>query len=272
MHKTSWQMLLERGILNISILIFYLFFSACTKKPDHLLPKNTEKTKIEGFLTQFLFEEAGVYTLFGDKPMTCGCFFVGKEEDICLDGISEESLKSIVYIDTTAMMENWNAWKKYATNISPTNFCFVEMPCPRDPSHILYYLVNINEVKKTIEENEDDFQTRIGINRDNFETGLKNPQSDFWTKVLTDHYLMGLLHGYGKENSSYFIQSHVGTETENPVEPLIGSVTPQNFPLPIYAPSQNDSVKEKYQQQREEIKKIYKDKNFLDVTLTRLCH
>ncbi len=271
MHKTYWQMLLKRGILNIPIFIFYLLLSSCTKNPHHLLPQNTEITKIEGFLTQFLFEEAGVYTLFGDKPMTCGCFFVGKEEDICLDGLSEESLKSIVYIDTTAMIENWNAWKKYAENISPTNFCFVEMPCPRDPSHILYYLVNINEVRKTIQQNEEDFQRRIGINIDNFESGLKNPKSDFWNKALEDHYLMGLLHGYGKENSSYFIQLQEGTETRNPFEEFIGSISSQNFPLPIYAPSQNDLTKQKYQQQREEIKKIYTNKNLLDVTLTRLC-
>lgn len=270
MHRTSICLRLKSGIVVKGLFILYFFLSACSRNPPIPAPQDIETAKIEAFLTKLLFEEAGIYTLFGDKPITDICFFIGDETDIWLDGLSQEAMKQIVYIDNDALLENWNAWKKYAQSIPFKEFCFVEVPCPTDPLHVLYCLVNVNRVREVIQENELDFKVRGGIDFGNIKREIRNPKSAFWNSMLHDHYLMGLLHGYGKENSSYFTKLLEGKESPHPFETVEGPFSIENFPLPIYAHTPNDSISRKYQQQREEIKKIYENKNFLDVTLNRL--
>lgn len=273
MHKAfSWLPLLQK-ILIKKTFILYLFLFGCSKVPNHSIRQEVADEKIEAFLTRFLLQEGGIYTLFGDKPMTDACFFIGAEKEISLDGLSEEALQRVVYVDHKSLLDNWLAWKEYARSIPLKVFCFVEVPCPTDPLHVLYYLINTVRVKEVIEENKEEFRTRAGINGDNFLQDLQNPKSSFWHNILADHYLMGLLHGYGKENSDYFIQVLEGVEPANLSEKFHftqGPCTLDNFPLPVYASLEADPVRDKYEEQRETIKKNYKNRNFLRVTLNQL--
>lgn len=263
--------MLKIQILGKQLFIFYFFFAACSKNAPIPYPQDIEREKIEGFLSQFLLEEGGIYTLFGDKPITDICFFIGTSEDISLEGLSDEAMKRVVYIDNESNLENWNVWKKYTQSIAYKQFCFIEVPCPADPLHVLYVMLNLKEVKKIICQYEKEFWSRIGVNLQNFEEEVKNPKSFFWKKILTDHYLMGLLHGYGEKNSIYFGKLLENLGSPIPFTELRGPFSPDNFPLPVYASSQQgDSKKRSYEKQREKIKKIYKNKDFVEVTLKRL--
>lgn len=232
--------------------------------------QNSEAKRIEEFLTQLLLEEGGAYTLFGDKPMTDICFFTGEQKDIRIEGLSKESMQTLTYVDNTNFIQNWNAWKKYIKSLSIKQFFFLEIPCPTDPLHRLYFLINIQAVKAIVKEHETDFRLRIGLELSDIEEEIKNPKSRFWSQILFDHYLMGLLHGYGKENSLYFLKLLDGTEKPNRAEFIHQSSTVNTLSLPIYASSPNDPQKEKYLKQRKKIERIFNKKGFLKAVLEKL--
>lgn len=50
-----------------------------------------------------------------------------------------------------------------------------------------------------------------------------------------------------------------------------GNISCENFPIPVFASVKGDQRSKEYKKQREEIKKIFQGKNFLDVTLKKLA-
>jgi hypothetical protein len=86
-------------------------------------------------------------------------------------------------------------------------------------------------------------------------------------KVFANHYLSGLLHGYGEENCEHFQQILNGEVKPNFSEKFEGLVTEKSFPLPIFAVAKNETMINKYEQQRKHIQQIYQNKNFFKTTL-----
>lgn len=201
--------------------------------------------------------------------MTDICLSFGSEEETYLEGLSEESLKSLIYINNDTILKDWESWKNYANSLHFRNFCFIETPCPNDPLHLLYFIINVDRVKDIIQENSQEF-SEIGISISNFESELKNSRSNIWSKLLSNHYLMGLLHGYGRENSRHFLKVLNGEEQSTFPQEISNNHKSDDFPLPVYSCEANDSVQKKYEAERERIKKIYKNRDFLSVTMRRL--
>ena len=102
---------------------------------------------------------------------------------------------------------------------------------------------------------------------------FKNPSSYFWEQALKNHYLSGLLFGYGEENITYFL-NRMATQNKKVQfsEDYNPSATVNNFPIPLFALCPEDKTAALYQKQREKIKSVYQDKNIIDVTIHRLMN
>jgi hypothetical protein len=256
-----FRFLKEKKIINKTFFWLHLFLASCSSN-------HSTASSAEEFLKKLLLEEGGAYTLIGDKPVTDLLIFTGSENDISIHGLSEETLQSLEYVEDHTF-ENWLSWKKLAETLNPKRIIFAERPCLLDPLHTMYLIINVEGLKDVHEKHRSSFRNIVGIDYE-FDQVLKeinNPNSIFWNRSFEDHYLAGLLHGYGEENSRHFQKVMNREITPRFSKDFEGEITTENFPLPVFALSENDPATEKYQKQREKIKKIYRKNNFLKVTL-----
>ena len=245
-------------ILSQIVLLINIFFtSSCSH--DNLSIEESDRPKIESFLQVFLFKEGGVFTLFGDKPLTSILFFSGNEEDLLVEGYPEPSKEDLEWC---LALQNWPTVKKYLQNLKMNNFCFFERTCPRDPSQTEVIFINIPQVQKMLESLES-----RPIHRDKLIKILEDSKSSFWDRMTNDHIFAGLMYGFGRENAEFFIKE---SSAERHASEIFNDVaTPENFPIPIYV-SADTRTSMKYQKQRFKIIKQYKNKNIIDVTFYRL--
>lgn len=241
------------------------FFITCSIKRND--------PKIEAFFRKFLFEEGGAYTLLGDKPITDMLIFTGLPKDTALNTVSPESLQSLTYVDDDTF-EQWKEWKKFMKDLRFKNFLFIEGKCARDSTYSWICLINIPKAVKIIQDHELAFRKIIGdqpLDSLDIIHRLTDPKSRFLEAVFSDHYLSGLLHGYGEENSRIFaegfLKEKLHTVLEQPQVSAENSMTHEYFPLPTYAASKNDPMQAKYEKQRKEIQNIYRGGNIIDITL-----
>lgn len=127
---------------------------------------------------------------------------------------------------------------------------------------------------------------------------LENKSSNFWDKIREKEawrysYLWGLLYGFGKENAfSHFWRSrHLRATNCNEKEKFLAAsikkwsscknrtavtdknaFTLSNFTIPLFNSfAENDPVVAKYETEREDIKQLYKGKDFVTCTLELLA-
>ncbi len=252
------------------VIFLCILFSACTPKKPETTPE--ERQKIQSFLNQFLFVEGAVYALFGDKPISQMLVFIGNDADRA--ELSEEQLKTAIFVDDSTVA-NWKAWQHFIGKIPSKHFILAERPCMRDTHHVIYSLLNIKRVKDVLAQYRPVFEQKIGSHFDIEQViqQFKDPQSSFWRKAFADHYLSGLLFGYGEENIAYFMDPMKDREIENEFsDESDPCATAGKFPIPIFATSACDQTSKRYREQREAIQEIYRGKDIVDVTMQRYCN
>jgi hypothetical protein len=236
-----------------------------TKKP---IIGIEERLKIQAFLNHFLFIQGGVYSLFGDKPITEIFIFIGGEADLM--PLTEEQLKTALFYDHS-LADNWRAWKRFTEKLHTRRFIFAEHPCNSDPSQVTYLLLNVKRVKEVLEKHRLAFQSKTGylFDTDKVIEEFRNPTSLFWEQAFSDHYLAGLLYGYGEENISNFLDHNQDgkRESSDQYDPF---ATAANFPIPRFAVSAQDKTSARYREQRKTIQAVYQDKDIVDVTIRHL--
>jgi hypothetical protein len=230
-----------------------------------------ERDKIQSFLNQFLFVEGAVYTLFGDKPITQMLIFIGTDADLPV--LSEEELKTAIPREDLSP-ETGPVWKHFVSKIPSKHFLFAERPCLRNPHFVLYSLLNIDRVKEVLSKHKLAFQkkTACSFDIDKVIQEFSDPHSSFWNQVFLDHYLSGLLYGFGEENIVHFLNRMEDQEIEARFsDENDDEATPSKFPIPIFAMSAQDKTSARYQEQRKIIQEIYRGKDIVDVTLRRFA-
>ncbi|MBX9744325.1 MAG: hypothetical protein K2X08_03840 [Chlamydiales bacterium] len=199
--------------------------------------------------------------------MTDLLIFCGKEENISLDELPEETLQQVYYKEDFTL-DHWKTWCKYIEESKFRNYLFITRSSPFDASYLIYALINIKTFKELFLKYEHNFKKiDPSITFDRALEELDQPDSVFWNSVFKDHYLCGLLYGYGESNAKHF------TET------IISHKNPQNFSenlpdelikLPIYALSEIDTQTTHYKNEKKRIEKIYQGKDSIQVTLNQL--
>jgi hypothetical protein len=260
-------------VILIQLTVFLqVFLPACSSKKKDIFLADTKKA--EQFLNQLLFEEEGIFTLLGDKPITE--LLVYLKGALSFEEIPED-LRDQCFTKEDHTRENMEAWKNFSKNLRFPRFRLVEIACPTDEGHTLFLFVNIEQTRKTFQKYQDKFKeiTQIDLSFEEAIKELENFNSPFWMKVLSDQYLMGLIFGYGEENIQFFLTKILPEENPDNFtfsEKFKGLITKDHFPIPHFrcADSINDPTCCKYRTQREKIKLTFRDKDMMETSLEEL--
>lgn len=240
---------------------------------------------MEKFFRDVMLEEGGIYTLCGSKPITLITISYDSDDEIqaYLAQLSEEE-KEELHIDMDYNLPaNWEKWEKIKARFTLEKYLFFKKKDPDDPNNAFIFLVDKLKTSNILRENYEDFVRFTGINfdPDQIVDEIQNEESTFWKRSFANAALIGLLFGYGHDNSwnFYWMYYDDSCKKKSPSsnfhfsdEMRRGKATLSDFPLPIFASfvDQNDPVIIKYRKEREEIQRLYNGVNFLDLTLQKL--
>lgn len=137
-----------------------------------------------------------------------------------------------------------------------------------------------------IQDHYEAFKEAIGVDFDPLELALSLREKDsiFWKKLKGQAHLWGLLFGFGKMNSYLFQWNHFDSPPSYPdfCEKSFGYLsedsfkkevkhTIENFPLPAFMSfNAIDPIVERFKEERDRIKEIYKGQDFLELTLKKI--
>ena len=239
---------------------------------------------METFFKDVFLQESAIYTLWGTKPVTkidIHYHLPTDPEVIAFYAeMSEEDKKNAIIFDHYDLPQNWEKWEKIRERFPIRQFLFFKQADLEDPKFASIYFVNIKHTISTLQDNYQLFQQETGCNfNPSKEVFEMEKRTSFWNKVFDNPVLVGILYGYGKENSFQFrrkYQVELSSLLEGcpSNEIAIDGLSPSYFSLPIFTSfaGGKDEVIEKFKEEREEIQKAYQGLNFLEVTLSKLMN
>jgi hypothetical protein len=234
-----------------------------------------EYAALNSFFSAFLFKEGGAYTLFGEKPITFDVLIPSDHEEKC-EGNDQF----------------WeNGWKKIRGKMKTPLFILTERPSPFNELRAVF-LVNIAATAITLKKHYTEFREFVGFEFDPLLTvfEIENESSQFWSKVLSDTHLLGILLGYGDANAylhQYWIKAQNKGAASEKIRDFLTVIRDQAptsnsgaktkddilFHLPIFAchsRTESASLLKKYKKDRARIRHLYKGKDLVEVSLKRL--
>ena len=278
--KKKWH------LISYFVLFFFLLFfvSGCNiKKPNPYKLSQEDYQALKDFFEGFLFREGGVYTLFGEKPITF---------DILSDFSTLEEEGSLPKIKNSWL----NGWKKVSHRLKTPLFLLTERSSPFSKENRAVFLVNIEATASMLKTRYSEFRNFIGYDFDPLSIvfDIEDSESIFWDKILTDDYFLGLVLGYGDINAwlhkccfEDYKNGKFGGKNQDKIKAFLSKIlnrTPTShnfanckedilFALPTFGcfnSRQSLFFIKKYKKDRERIRKIYKGKDLITVTLDRL--
>ena len=262
-------------------------FCACSKIEHKNELPTEEEIWMGRFFEHILLDNHGIYTLWGSKPMVRFemCLYTDEELSKLQDEIEENADVEKVVIENYDFPENWENWEKLRDQFGISRFLLFKKDNPDDPKLPLIFFVNILETAFVIQENYPLFRKYFGEDFDSLEMvfELQEDYSKFWDVAFERSELVGLLYGFGLKNSLCFnwkyrenkiniqdFASSLNFKFSNKIKNY-GSATINTTPLPVFAEFDADSsMVHRYEAEKEKIKEIYKNQNFVDCTLKRL--
>lgn len=245
--------------------------------------KKYNRSLVDDFVDYSMIRYFGMYTLFGFKPITemDARYEPPTEEQRqqLYENLDKETKAVIPYDDfilnspwETSVKDQWRVFKQKIGKKKLKDHFFVEYRFDYKAEEFsTIFFVHRPSLLKVLEAYYFDFQKRTGKSFKPLDQikALECGGSEFWDKIFkeNDHYLMGLLFGYGKKNSETFEQEiyenniHKKKRIEHTSLDEIKSVfkdivTVDDLCLPqfvIY--DENDDTINSYRSQREYIKK-----------------
>ena len=200
------------GVVSLSLFVFLNqknIFAISNK----LFKETTcyQDILVNDFIMHAMIRNYSLYTLFGFKPITAihvPDVLTEEERKRAYDNLPDWKKKEIPYnkflvsqIDTKTQ---WIAFKKKIEQLNIKEYFFVEYDKEYDavlfvhkPS-LLYILIKYHDQFK--KELNEEFDPLEKIEE------LKSGGSKFWDKIFKNknHYLMGLIFGFGEKNSRFF--------------------------------------------------------------------
>ena len=250
-----------------------MFSCSCSRQSF----SSDERDKVTGFFEKLILEHGGAYTLFGSKPITIESLIDISEEN--LQKIREWLLKH-PEIETVGeverkLEEGWDIWKKR----KQFSLRFILREIDLDGDQMLVFM-NTQMTEKALLKDYETFRQIVGKDFDAkqeiaaFRSGL----TPFWQKLLLDYKAKGILFGYGYRNASLFLNEcgksgYRPSENNDPRLQAECVLNDKPFRIPIFVmfdKSESQKLIKQYKKEREEIKKVYEDRDFLTVTLNEL--
>jgi len=296
------------------IVSIFIFLYGCSPKTQNSLSTEESQSSDESlWMSQFfrylLLQECGIYTLWGDKPVTAFEIDLRSEEELAplcasiplelitipidlstesgrikYEKLSEAERDRVIFVnyEDLEFLSKWEKWKEKQKNLSIKNYLLLLKENPKDEKLPRFFFINIRETILTLEKNYELFKEVFGkdFNPPEIIFEIKEPKSPFWDKVMLDDRCRGILFGFGENNSWCFYWKYQAASKKF-TNTLRGKPSEENqqykiwtieeFPIPGFVSfSEDDRIVKKYQQQRQNIKEIYKGKDFTRTSLDKL--
>jgi len=278
-------------ILALAVSIFSMSLIKKEKLPEKPFQLTVEERIWLGeFFEDFLFDSPGAYTLFGSKPVSGSCLYhkhfseeEKKELEKYLASLPDESKRPKRH-DFEA---NYDKWMAIKDRFPIRQYLFGEFPTFDEKTSVALF-VNIEAAIKTVVNHYEEFRRTLGYDFDPVQAifDVQNKESKFWNAVVKNHLLMGIMHGFGRENSYFFDQFMKYNADNSQIGDFFRSMPKnfsdnkdiryqdvKNFMLPIFKTFglfPNDFLINQYETERKRIKAIYKGKDSVDVALSWL--
>lgn len=190
-------------IFKIYLVICSLVVTSVAASPGGLF---SEKASLEAFFKQIVVEEGGFNVLFGTKPMALSGFYEKPE----LGNAAWRFFFSQANLQTR---KGYQIWKKEKSKHVFPNYYLVELP--NDPNYTVLLLIHKKRFLLVVEHYLQEFQKVLGEKITPAEVLSRMTSGEYsYAEALKDnHFLLGLLLGYGKENASLF-QRHMDLDPE----------------------------------------------------------
>ncbi|MCH9811764.1 hypothetical protein K0U07_03260 [bacterium] len=235
------------------------------------------------FVEYGLLREGAIYTLLGEKPISqFGAFSHEKVSDIEIESLINEcrvklDKSKLLFTEKDYFKKDirilWETWKS-RQKLNSKSFALVGHS---NQNITFIHLVNKSMLKKVLEENHEllsnFFQMELDIGKILAE--IEDPKSFLWTHMMNyeyGHLSMGLLYGFGRENSCIFQQyCDENVTMKGKSSSLEGwedsfnrfyctNISLDNLILPVFITyHDNDPVLEHYKEERARIRREYKD-------------
>ena len=239
-----------------------------------------EKEWLTEFFQDVFLEGSAIYSLWGTKPLTkfeISYYTLEELEEIRQMYPPTEGSETIPVTRYT-VADNWTKWGEIKDRFPMTNYMFFSRQFEDLPKIFFLYFVNKANVSAVLTANYELFRERTGVDFDTLKiiSEIENPASAFWNQVFDDAELLGIMYGFGSQNAESFHKKYGKNEEIERVcfsdnLEVIGETDLDKFPIPIFASfSKNDPMITKYSLEREEIKRIYQNQDFVLLTLQQL--
>ncbi len=233
---------------------------------------NEEQEKLEHFFRTLIRQYGFGYTLFGDKPVSLVCWLA--EPDY--------NKKRPYFSVNEDFVDSYSVWKKYKKKFPSNKYIFQERRL-----EVVKEYIDLVFIKKTLfnekinlysEFFSPDYDAETFINNEKLENFL-NSSDEQKSKY---HIRMGILLGYGKENSIEFanrsIDNRNSTDCSDWVsfKDLIKVENQKEYPFPptFRAKLKSNETAElvkQYSQTQSELKNILERDDFLQFVLEEYC-
>jgi hypothetical protein len=287
-------------LYNLFLLLSITILLVCScqsnkKEASNFNLSSEERVWLTQFFEDVMLYEKGIYTLWGSKPLTRIAVehYSDAEKQAFYNSLTEDEKKDFQpYAGGYNLDKTWFQWEKIQHHFPMNRYIFLKMDQFQE-DHVFFVLfVDVIKTAAIIQDNYDAFRKVIGADFHPLELtlSLKEKNAVFWKKIEGNSHLWGILFGFGKINSHLFQWQHfdhpescndfcknIGSSLSNDFiisedsvkEPI--KYTINEFPIPAFK-SFNviDPVVDNFRDERDRIKEIYKDKDFLDLTLKKL--
>lgn len=242
-----------------------------------------DKKRLAGLMHKLFAENSFAYTILGSKPVSWETYqspFPLSTWTRFYNSFSEHN---------RTLRSGWKTWEKYQ-HLFPSAHLWAETPkCHPGLTSIL--IVNQDRLNDVVNRNKRDFQEVLGREiTDGLQLIGEAKNRSLMNEVLEGHQgLIGIVLGYGRDNSWKFLEgcknrTAIGCVWEEEEDSIEESLEPNtnltdyylsHYSCPSFAgdPKSAESLtlKSEYISTKQKVVEYYKDKDFLEATLSLLA-
>ncbi len=288
--KRSTIALLSLLLIGSAFALFPRKTSRSSKALSQMSPE--EHYYLATFLRVILFSDDFSYLLFGSKPIAAAGFEKSIPFNFLYDYVSELNFKA---------MKGLEIFKKNQHLFSSGN---IIVRFDEDAEDLFILMINRKNLLKTLEKHIDDFKRVLGPETTKESLFTQITEKDCLADVIKNHEaLFGILLGYGRDNAWLFNEKKTVSRRLNRFEPPMkrdGSLEEEftkidqkttffsddthewkyilqspRIPLPHFMADPNSletkKLREQYGKDREDMKRLFAKKNYVEATLEQLC-
>lgn len=238
------------------------------KKLENLT--NEEKNDLTSFFKICFCSYEFGYTIFGEKPMSLDAIDLIRGN---LEDYGEYKDDEWVVCEYKKK-EGWDVWRKHFENLQMNGFSLIFYPVPNHPEIVHFAIINHNNFVFVLKENLDEFQSVLGrkITPQEILNEYKKGEGEIFNAIKNHDGLLGILLGFGKENSFKFMNNEKLSPSIDPMS--LKGVGMESIRLPCFMVAEGSSETKKimksFSNQKKHINEVYQKENFLELVLLKL--